>query len=118
MALPIACVHTATAGAPVCDSPRLGVGWYTYGMTPELSEQQRQAVRERPDEPVDVVDAVTQSRYVLLPASTYQRVQALLEEDAFDVREAYPLMDRVAASEGWDDAGMDAYNTLDPRRKP
>ena len=87
-------------------------------MTPELSEQQRQAVRERPGVPVCVVDATTQAHCVRLPDATYQRVRALFEEDPFTVDEAYPLMDEVAAKEGWDDPGMEAYEALDPRRKP
>lgn len=67
---------------------------------------------------MEVVDATTQASYVLLPAAAYQRVRALLEGDEFDPSEAYPLMDAVAAAEGWLDPEMDAYDALDPRRKP
>jgi hypothetical protein len=65
--------------------------------------------------PVDIVDPDTQSRYVLLPAETYQRLRALVEADEFDVREAHSLADKVADKEGWNDKAMDAYDQLDPR---
>ena len=40
----------------------------------------------------------------------------LAEEENFDIREAYPLMDEVARREGWDDPEMDSYNIY--ARKP
>lgn len=33
-------------------------------------------------------------------------------EDAFDVRDAYPMMDAVAREAGWDDPEMDSYNVF------
>jgi hypothetical protein len=87
-------------------------------MTPELSDQQRQAVQERPGAPVRVLDAVTRSTYVLLPGAAYERVQALFEEDDFHPDELAPLVDEVTAKEGWADPAMDIYDALDPRRKP
>ncbi len=64
-----------------------------------------------------VVDADTQEKWVLLPAGTYQKVRALLGDDTFDIRETYPLQERVAAAEGWNDPAMDDYNDYDAHRK-
>lgn len=51
------------------------------GMRPKLTEEMREAIRHHAGTPLYVVDAETQTRYVLLPAETYQRVQALLYDD-------------------------------------
>ncbi len=91
--------------------------WYTIGMT-RLSEQQRQALRKHPGNPVTVVDTLTRSTYILLPIQTYERVRALFEADEFHPEELAPLVDEVAVKEGWADPAMDAYDELDPRRKP
>ncbi len=39
------------------------------------------------------------------------------EEEVFDIREAYPLMDAVARKEGWDDPEMDSYNIYARKHK-
>jgi hypothetical protein len=79
----------------------------------KLSPEQERAVDAQPGAPLRLVDERNQAAYVLLPAASYEKVRALLEDEVFDVREAYPLMDAVAGPEGWDDAGMDTYD--DPR---
>ena len=86
-------------------------------MTAQLSEEQRQALHQQGDAPMDVLDPQTNTRYVLLRADLYERLKALVEDQDFDVRGMYPLMDEVARQEGWDDPAMDVYNELDPRRK-
>jgi hypothetical protein len=83
-------------------------------MTVKLSDEQHQALAERPEQPVRVVDERTNTAYVLLREDGYERVQGLLEKDDFDIRQAYPLMDAVAAKEGWADPDMDAYNDGPP----
>ena len=87
-------------------------------MTLELSDKQREALGGPVVGPIYVLDPVTHARYVLLPDAAYERARALFEEVPFDVSEAYPLMDEVAGREGWGDSAMDAYDRLDPRRKP
>ena len=42
--------------------------------------------------------------------------EQLTEGQDLDIREAYPLMDAVARTEGWDDPEMDSYNIY--ARKP
>lgn len=87
-------------------------------MPPELTEQQQQAIKAHPDAPMVLMDPSTQSRYVLIPAETYERLKALLTEDEFQIEEAYPLMDEVAARDGWNDPALDVYSQFDPRKKP
>jgi hypothetical protein len=84
-----------------------------------LTSDQSQVLSTQEQEAVRMVDLCTKKAYVLLPKETYQRLQHLLYEDApFDLKEAYPLMDEVAAKAGWNDPTMDIYNELAPDPKP
>jgi hypothetical protein len=47
--------------------------------TIELTDEQRQTLREGLGKPVEVVDPATQQRYVLLGREQYERVRSLLE---------------------------------------
>src|SRR6266446_2344974 len=47
----------------------------------ELTEEQRQAVEQAGDEPPTVVDAKTQTAYVLVRKTVYDRVRELLEDE-------------------------------------
>lgn len=86
-------------------------------MSPNLTDEQRQALHEANDRgPITVVDPQTHVNYVLMRADLYERYQALFTDEPFDVREAYSHMDAVAAAEGWLDPEMDAYDNLDPRK--
>lgn len=86
-------------------------------MTPKLSNEQRRAIDEQHGGPVFVVDGDTQEQYVLLPAETYQKIRALIDDDTFDIRETYPLQEKAAGAAGWDDPAMDDYNDYDSHRK-
>ena len=72
----------------------------------ELTEQQRQELNN--PEPL-AIDPATQQTYVLVRREVYQQMKALVE-GSLDIREAYPLLDAVAAKEGWADPAMDIYN--------
>lgn len=103
---PFADAEIATAFCPAC-----------MPMSPILTDEQRQAIHEANDRgPVTVVDPATQVSYVLMRSDLYERCHALFTDEPFDVREAYPAMDAVAAQEGWLDPAMDAYDQLDPRK--
>ncbi len=82
-------------------------------MNPELTPEQREAIKEHPGAPVYVVDSETQAKYVLLPADAYERIRALFDDEPFDVREAYPAIDEITGKAGWDDPAMDVYNNYD-----
>ena len=40
-----------------------------------------------------------------------------IDDDTFNIRETYPLQEKVAAIAGWDDPAMNDYNDYDARRK-
>lgn len=82
----------------------------------QLTDEQRQAIEQHEGQPIDVLDPTTNTRYVLLRASDYERLSALLDDTEFDIRESYQLQEQVARAEGWDDPLMDAYNDYDANR--
>ena len=73
-------------------------------ITPEI----RQAIEQAGEQPVQLNDPETNSVYIIVRADVYERMRVLC--DGFDIRDAYPLMNQVAAREGWDDPSMDIYN--------
>jgi hypothetical protein len=85
-------------------------------MTPKLTDDQRQAIKEHGDAPVHVLDAHTNEEFVIIRANLYEKVKPLLEEGDLDPREAYPLIDQVM-KEDWDDPAMDIYNDYDAHRR-
>ena len=76
-------------------------------ITPEI----RHAIEQAGEEPVQLTDTETNSVYVIVRADIYDRC-AICHD--FDIRDAYPLMDQVAAREGWDDPAMDIYDEFQP----
>jgi hypothetical protein len=86
-------------------------------MSITLSAEQRQAIADHPGEPVELIDAVSQARFVLLPAEQFERIKALLSTDEFDVRETYAAQTAALAAAGWDDPELDIYNDYDVHRK-
>jgi hypothetical protein len=73
-------------------------------ITPEI----RQAIELAGEQPVQLADPETNSVYIIVRAEVYERMRALCDD--FDIRDAYPLMDQVAAHQGWDDPSMDMYD--------
>jgi hypothetical protein len=86
-------------------------------MTPKLTDDQRQAIEAHGGSPVYLVDADTNTTYVLIRADQYEKVKALFGEDEdFDPRELYPLVEQTFLRAGWDDPEMDVYNEYDAHR--
>lgn len=75
----------------------------------------RQAIAQAGEAPVELTDPETNATYVIIRAELYERMRALCDE--FDIRELYPMMNEVAAREGWDDPAMDVYNDYQPPAK-
>jgi regulator of replication initiation timing len=81
-----------------------------------------EALRKRVGEVINRIQAMTERTQTLLAENEKlsQEVSALRQQrfggEEADVRQAYPLMDAVARSEGWDDPEMDSYNVY--ARKP
>ena len=77
-----------------------------------LSDELRLAIEKDGGSPVHLVGTTTDESYVIMRAEVYERLRVL--GDDFDIRDAYPLMDQVAARQGWDDPAMDIYNEYQP----
>ena len=63
------------------------------------------------EQPVQLTDPETNSVYIIVRADVYEAMRALCDD--FDIRDAYPLIDQVAALEGWDDPSI-KYNEYQP----
>jgi hypothetical protein len=88
-------------------------------MMTKLPDDLRQAIETEGGSPVHLVDGPTNVHYVLMRADQYEILSGLLAEgEEFDARELYPLMAKSAASAGWDDPDLDAYNDYDAHKKP
>ncbi|HLW66500.1 MAG TPA: hypothetical protein VKS79_14395 [Gemmataceae bacterium] len=79
----------------------------------ELTKEQREAATEHPNDPLELVDPETLQTYVLLRKDRYRQLEQRDNDEAVAaVREAYPLMDEIAAKAGWADPAMDIYDDL------
>jgi hypothetical protein len=87
-------------------------------MLPQLSPEQQAVLHSaEPETVIELVDPQTDTVYVLLRAEVYERCRSVLDQsEGVDIRAAYPLMDAVARSAGWDDPAEDIYSDLDPRQ--
>jgi hypothetical protein len=81
-------------------------------MTPRLTEEMREALRDAARQPVQVEDEETHARYVLLPVDVYQRVRSIVQDDEFDISETYAAQDSALAAV-WDDPELDVYENYD-----
>jgi hypothetical protein len=77
-------------------------------ITPEI----RQAIEQAGEQPVRLSDPETNLFYMIVRAEVYERMSELCAD--IDIPDAYPLMNEVAASEGWDEPSMDIYNEHQP----
>jgi hypothetical protein len=78
----------------------------------ELTEEQRRQLES--GQAVDVTDPQTAQRYVVLRKEVYERVRHLLYDDSEWTEDELRLqLARSAGDNGWDEAGMDAYDRYD-----
>ena len=77
-------------------------------MTPQLTEQQRQAIHNANDTgPITLVDSATNTEFILVRADLYGRLQDAMGD--FDPREAYPFVDEVMAEDDAEDPTLASY---------
>ncbi len=76
----------------------------------------RQALLEKPGQPVTVEDDQTHLHYVLLPIKVYQCVRSIFGDESFEVVDTYAAQSAVAGAAGWDDPAMDIYDNYDSHR--
>ena len=79
-------------------------------MTPKLTNDQRQAIEKHGGKPVYLVDADTNTNYVLRRADQFVRVRAVFEgHGELDPRQAYPLIDKVVREDDERDPALAHY---------
>ncbi len=78
----------------------------------ELTDAQRQQLKS--GKAVEVTDQQTAQLYVVLRKDVYERLQHLLYDDSdWTHDEMRLLLARSAKDNGWDEAGMEAYDQKD-----
>jgi len=75
-------------------------------MTPKLTDEMREALRDKTRLPVQVEDEQTHERYVLVPLEVYQRVRPIFRDDDLDIADTYAAQDEALAKV-WDDPDLD-----------
>ena len=86
-------------------------------MLPTLTDEQRDALAAAPGAAVEVEDAATRARYVLVSAAIFDRVKTLVSPERFDVAETYGAVE-AALREVWNDPEMDVYDDYDANPEP
>lgn len=81
------------------------------------TEQWANLEREK-ESPLRVSNPTCTASFVLVRAEVYERFKALFEDDPVTEQERLFHLQQFGRRAGWDDAGMDVYDDLDPRRKP
>jgi hypothetical protein len=85
-------------------------------ITPEI----RQAIEQSGDEPLRLEDPLNHESYVLLKASTFERIERALapliaKQDDWNLEDAYAAADE-AFREGWDAPVMSDYDEYESHR--
>jgi hypothetical protein len=80
-------------------------------MIAKLPDELRQALAQQPDQPLEVEDPVTQTRYVLVRLDHYERLGGAQDYDTSqpDPRDFYPAF-AEAVKDDLDAPGMDRYD--------
>lgn len=86
---------------------------YNAPMIPKLTSEMREALLQRPGQPVTVEDDQTHMSYVLLPWAVYQKLRFVSADESFDVSGTYAAQSVAAGAAGWDDPEMDIYDEYD-----
>ncbi|MGD0898146.1 MAG: hypothetical protein ABR915_09950 [Thermoguttaceae bacterium] len=86
-------------------------------MTPDLTDQQRQALHETNDAgPVTIVDPATHTQYVLVRADVFQELQHWARD--LEPPDAYPLVDRIMTEDDANDPLLASYQGEALPREP
>jgi hypothetical protein len=82
----------------------------------EFTDEQRQQLES--GQAVDFTDPQTARPYVVLRKDVYERVRRLPYDDSEGTEdELRLLLARSVKDNGWDEAGMDAYDRYDQERR-
>ena len=81
----------------------------------DLTDEQRRQLES--GQAVDVTDAETAQRYVLLRKEVYERLHNLVYDDSdWTPEEQLWLLAQSGKAAGWDDPAMDVYDHYDENR--
>jgi hypothetical protein len=79
----------------------------------ELTNEQRQAIREHPGRPVRVVDPQSKEAFVLVPEAVFEKLrEGFYDDSPWTDEEMDLLLQEDADALGWE--GMDAYQDDKP----
>ena len=82
-------------------------------MPAQLTNEQRDDLQQHGNQPVPVVDPVTNAVYFLVAGDLFERIKSLFHEEPFDLHETYAAQSAAAGQSGWDDPEMDVYDRYD-----
>ena len=83
----------------------------------ELTEKQRQAVRDLNCAVIGVTDPDTKEEFILIRKEMYQRIEDLLFDDSdWTEEEMRTQLALAAEANGWNEPAMDVYNDYDTNR--
>ena len=85
-------------------------------MSTQLTIDQRNDLQRHGNTPMPLIDPVTQQVYMLMSGDVYERVKALFEDEAFDLRNTYAAQSAAAGAASWDDPEMDVYDAYDAHK--
>ena len=86
-------------------------------MIAKLSDEQRQALAQQPDQPLPVEDPQTKAQFVLISRDVFLQMEQALAYDDSDVtaEERLELAQRgLKDPEGWGAPGMEVYDDYQP----
>jgi len=105
-------LSAAAAGSDACVLPLNGSVRDALTVTPRISPEQRDAIRQQSGRPIEVEDEQTHTVYVLMTREQFQKIaydDSDLTGDEMLAAAAQALDD----PEGWGAAGMEAYDESD-----
>jgi hypothetical protein len=85
-------------------------------MTTTLTPEIRKALVEAGEQPLEIFDAETHQRYMLLKADVFDRIHLLLQSGPMSIEEQRFLLEQAGRRAGWDDPEIDVYDDLAPQR--
>jgi hypothetical protein len=83
----------------------------------ELTDQQREEMKNQNGTVIDVIDPHTKHEYVLVPKEVYERIKGFLHDDSeWTESELRSLLARSAEGNGWNEPAMEDYDDYEAKR--
>ncbi len=78
-------------------------------MATDLTSELRQAIEAANGRPVEIVDAKTNEKFILLRSEVYDQLKSSILQDDWSPRRMYDTMAKVMEDD-WSDPRMDSYD--------